>query len=71
METQKIIVLHGFSPEEAVVIMRAAKAALPAAADTAFAMSTETNLGWKLKDLFAHVGEEHRQFKEGQATRKA
>lgn len=63
MDTQKIIVLHGFSQEEAVLAMRALKAALPdSAATMAFAMSTPTNLGWKLKDLFSHVGEEHRQF---------
>jgi hypothetical protein len=61
MEEQKTIVLHGFTNDEAVAIMRAVKAALPSAKDTAFAMSTPTNLGWKLADLIEHVGEEHRQ----------
>lgn len=61
MEQQKTIVLHGFTNDEAVAIMRAVKAALPAARDAAFAMSTPTNLGWKLSDLIEHVGEEHRQ----------
>jgi hypothetical protein len=65
MDTQKIIVLHGFTQDEAVVAMRAVKAALPAsAAAMAFATSTPTNLNWRLNDLFEHVGEEHRQFRE-------
>lgn len=64
MDTQKIVVLHGFTQDEAVLAMRALKAALPAqATDIAFAMSTPSNLEWKLKDLFEHVGEEHAQFK--------
>ena len=71
MDTQKIIIMHGFSAEEALAAMRALKSALPSTADTAFAMSTPTNLEWKLKDLFEHVGEEHRQFKESEAKRLA
>jgi hypothetical protein len=71
MEEQKVIVLHGFTPEEAVAAMRALKAALPSAADAAFATSTETNLNWKLKDLVEHVAEEHRQYREMNASRKA
>ncbi|MBL8966075.1 MAG: DUF3783 domain-containing protein [Spirochaetaceae bacterium] len=67
---QKIVVLHGFDPEEARAVMRAVKAALPSAADAAFAMSTPTNLEWKLADLLEHVGEEHRQFRESR-TKKA
>jgi hypothetical protein len=63
MEEQKIVVLHGFTPEEAMVAMRALKGALPAASDAAFAMSTETNLNWKLKDLVEHVTQEHQQYK--------
>jgi hypothetical protein len=61
---QKIVVLHGFTQDEAVIAMRALKAALPSAADAAFAMSTPTNLTWKLEELVEHVGEEHRQMKE-------
>ena len=71
MEEQKVIVLHGFTPEEALVAMRALKATIPSAADAAFATSTETNLGWKLRDLIEHVAEEHRQYREINASRKA
>jgi hypothetical protein len=63
MDEQKIVVLHGFTPEEAMAAMRAIKTALPGATDAAFAMSTETNLEWKLKDLFEHVAKEHQQYK--------
>ena len=41
--TQKIIVMHGFSSEEAVAAMRAIKTALPGAQDAAFAMQS---FGW-------------------------
>jgi hypothetical protein len=71
MEEQKVVVLHGFNPEEALIAMRALKAALPSAADAAFATSTETNLGWKLKDLVEHVSEEHRQYRDIARARKA
>lgn len=63
MEDQKIVILHGFRPEEALAAMRALKAALPAAGEAAFATTTETNLGWKVGDLVAHVSEEHRLYK--------
>ena len=55
----KVILLHGFSTDEAVAAMRAIKAALPAARDAAFATTTETNLSWKVSELIGHVSEEH------------
>ena len=61
---EKIVVLHGFTPEEATELMKAVKAALPSARDAAFATTTPTNLEWKLSYLFEHVAEEHRAFKE-------
>jgi hypothetical protein len=60
MVDQKVVVLHGFEPEEALAAMRALKAALPAAGGAAFATTTETNLRWKVGDLVEHVAEEHR-----------
>jgi hypothetical protein len=71
MSEQKIIILHGFEPEETLVAMRALKAALPSASEAAFATTTETNLEWKLKDLVEHVSEEHRQYREMAKARKA
>jgi hypothetical protein len=67
---QKVILLHGFQPEEALAAMRAIKAALPAAREAAFATTTETNLSWKVADLLEHVSEEHRSM-AGSSARKA
>ena len=66
---QRIVLLHGFTAEEAVAALKALKAALPEARDAAFATTTETNMGWKVGELVEHVAEEHRQFKEMQAGR--
>jgi phage-related minor tail protein len=71
MDEQKVVVLHGFTPEEAIAAMRALKAALPSSGNAAFATTTETNMGWKLRDLIEHVAEEHRQFKDMTKSRKA
>lgn len=67
---QRVVVLHGFTAEEAVELLKAVKAALPSARDAAFATTTETNLDWKVGDLVEHVAEEHRLYKEMQAGRK-
>jgi len=57
--------MHGLSRDEAVTAMRAMKAALGAGNEIAFAMSTETNLEWKLSDLVEHVLEEHAAMTSG------
>lgn len=59
----KVVVLHGFSKEEALQAMRAVKAALGKGADIAFSMTTETNKEWKLADLVAEVRDEHEYMK--------
>lgn len=58
-ETGKVVVMHGFSQDEALIVMRAIKSALKVQNEVAFAMSTETNMAWKLSDLVEHVREEH------------
>jgi hypothetical protein len=55
-----VILMHGLSQEEALAVMRAAKAALPDPARAAFAMTTETSLDWKVSELLEHLAEEHR-----------
>ena len=55
----RAVVLHGFSNEEALTIMRAVKALDLAVKPTAFATTTPTSLGWKVSDLIAHLAEEH------------
>lgn len=59
--TDKVIVMHGMTQDEAVKAMRAVKSALGISTEIAFAMTTETNMTWKLADLVGHVLEEHRQ----------
>lgn len=63
---QRIVILHGFTNEEAAAALTALKGAIPAAKDAAFATTTATNMGWKVADLVAHIAEEHRQYKEMQ-----
>jgi hypothetical protein len=60
---EKVIVLHGFTPEEAGLVMRAVKGGVECASDAAFAMTTDTSLGWKVSYLVEHVAEEHREFR--------
>jgi hypothetical protein len=54
-----VILMHGLSQEDALAVMRAAKAALRDPAAVAFAMTTEANLDWKVRDLLEHLAEEH------------
>lgn len=44
---------------DAVALMRAFKAVLPEDHDAAFAMITETGLGWTLGEYLAHIRKEH------------
>ncbi len=62
MSEQKVVILHGFEPEEALAAMRALKSALSSAAEAAFATTTQTNLRWKVADLVDHISEEHRLY---------
>jgi hypothetical protein len=55
----RAVILHGFSKDEAVSIMRAVKSLGPGAPSPAFATTTPANLGWKLEDLLAQLAKEH------------
>ena len=59
MREGKLVLLHGFTHAEAIEMMRAVKAAAPDPGDIAFAVTTETNLEWRVKDLVGQVREEH------------
>ncbi|MDL2229122.1 DUF3783 domain-containing protein [Treponema sp. OttesenSCG-928-L16] len=60
---EPVIFLHGFSREQLIAVMRAAKKAAAEAgmepSSIAFASSTPNNLGWTVKDLIREVREEH------------
>jgi len=56
---QRVVMIHGFSREETVLIMRAVKSAVQDPAGVAFTTTTPTNLEWKVKDLIGEVRQEH------------
>ncbi len=58
--TFKAVILHGFSNEEALALMRAVRQSGGAGAGAAFATTTPTSIGWKVEDLLEHLEEEHR-----------
>ncbi|HTX72914.1 MAG TPA: DUF3783 domain-containing protein [Rectinemataceae bacterium] len=60
---QRVVLLHGFTNEEAVSVLKALKSALPAARDAAFATTTDTNMDWKVGELMDHIAEEHRLYR--------
>jgi len=64
MREGKLILLHGFSNQEAVTMMRAVKTATSDPGEIAFAITTPTNLEWKIKDLVDQVRFEHEYLKE-------
>jgi hypothetical protein len=60
----KAVVLHGFSNEEALTILRAVRALGMAGQTPAFATTTVSNLDWKLSELLEHLAEEHQAMME-------
>ena len=56
---ERLVLIHGFSREETIAVMRAAKIAVSDPQGVAFTTSTPTNLDWRLRDLIAEVREEH------------
>jgi hypothetical protein len=64
MREGKLVLMHGFTNEEAVAMMRAVKAASVDPEEIAFAITTSTNLEWKIKDLVDQVRYEHEYLKE-------
>ncbi len=63
-----VVLMHGFTSDQAIAVMRAAKKAAEAAgmdpSGIAFATSTPTNVEWKLKDLLTEVADEHAYMKK-------
>ena len=64
MREGKLVLMHGFTNEEAVAMMRAMKAAAADPGEIAFAITTAANLEWKIKDLVDQVRLEHEYLKE-------
>ncbi len=55
----KVIFINGFTQDETLVIMRAVKSVIEKPSETAFAMGTDTNREWVVKDLITEVRKEH------------
>ncbi len=70
MEDFKAVILHGFSNEEALTIMRAVKSLGISASQTAFATTTPTSLQWKVEYLLEHLHEEHAMMQTRLAEQK-
>jgi hypothetical protein len=69
METSspKTVILHGFSQEEALAVMRTVKAASGDPTGLIFAMSTPVSLERPLRETLAELAEEHKFFRQGPA----
>lgn len=61
---ERVVLIHGFSREETIAVMRAAKSVTQDSQGIAFTTSTPTNLDWKLRDLIAEVREEHEYMRQ-------
>lgn len=56
---ERVVLIHGFSREETIAIMRAAKSVSSDPQGIAFTTSTPSNIEWKLRDVINEVREEH------------
>ena len=56
---ERVVMIHGFSREETVMVMRAVKSAVQDPAGVAFTTTTPTNLEWRVKELISEVRKEH------------
>ena len=57
--SEKVVMLHGFSKDEVLTVMRLIKDQMKDRNDVAFCMTTPTNLDWTVKDMIKDVWEEH------------
>lgn len=65
MDTQeKVVILHGFNNQEIHRLLPAIREAADKDKEIVFAMTTETNLEWKVGDMIQEVTEEHRELKK-------
>ena len=60
----KVVIMNGFTHEEIHRIMRAVKKEFETPRDLIFAMTTETSLEMKLKDLIEDMSEDHEYLKK-------
>jgi len=63
MEEPKVVLMHGFTQDEAVAIMREVKRINENPKDIAFAMTTANNKDWTINHLIGELTEEGKYFK--------
>lgn len=56
---ERLVLIHGFSREETMKILKAVKSEAADPRGIAFSVTTPTNLEWSVKDLVREVREEH------------
>jgi len=66
----RAVIMYGMSNQEALAVMKAIKAISPSMKDTAFAMTTETNITWPLGQLIAELSAEHKMMKKWTETQR-
>lgn len=63
-----VVLMHGFTRDQAIAVMRAAKQAAAAAGcdpgTIAFATTTPNNIGWTVGQLIEEVSQEHEYMKK-------
>lgn len=59
---ERLLLLHGFTEEELPILMRACRTLFPNK-DLVFAVTTETNMEWKVSELIDEVLKEHQYMK--------
>lgn len=67
---ERMILMHGFTNQEAVAIMRAVKSAAADPGGIAFSMTTPVNLEWTVSRLIEDVREEHEYMKANPPTQR-
>ncbi len=56
---QRAVLIAGADNTATLTLMRCFKSVMPAGSDAAFAMVTETGLGWTVGEYLAHITAEH------------
>jgi len=60
MSDERLVMIHGFSRDDTIKIMRAVKSIIEEdPRGIAFTMTTQTNMEWKVSDLIKEVRNEH------------
>lgn len=67
---ERMILIHGFSREDTMKILRAVKGSLDDPAGIAFSVTTDTNREWKVGDLIQEVREEHEYMRKNPPEQK-